>query len=102
MRGFLPWLCLALGATPAAADSMLLGDARRGQALHDRACTRCHVSMVGGDGSAIYTRENRRIRSVEGLEARVAGCSRNTGAGFSPEQVQDVVKYLNDGFYKFQ
>lgn len=88
-------------APPVAAEALLMGDAQHGKALHDRACTRCHVAMFGADGSAIYTRPDRIVKSVEGLEMRVAGCSKNTGAGFTPEQIQDVVKYLNDTFYKF-
>lgn len=79
---------------PVFADSMMLGDAKEGKALHDKACVACH------DSSA-YTRDNRLVKSVGGLVARVNGCNTQLGLGLPKEKIDDVVKYLNDNYYKF-
>jgi len=76
------------------ADSMLLGDAKEGQALHAKVCVACH------DSSA-YTRDNRTVKSVGGLVARVNGCNTQLGLGLPKDKIDDVVKYLNDTYYKF-
>jgi len=90
-----------LTLVPAHAAELQLGDAAKGKDVHAKHCTSCHVSMFGGNGSGIYTRSDRRIKSLEGLDKQVAGCSSNTGANLSKDQINDVVKYLSDEFYKF-
>jgi len=90
-----------LSLVPVHAAELQLGDAAKGKIVHDKNCTSCHVSMFGGDGSGIYTRADRRIKSLEGLEGQVAGCSNNTGVNLTKDQINDVVKYLNDEYYKF-
>lgn len=82
-------------------DTLLMGDATLGKALHDKSCTICHISMFGGDGSKIYTRQDRKVTTIEGLMARVEGCNKNVGTHFDKTQMDDVVKYLSDEFYKF-
>lgn len=83
------------------AEAMLLGDAKQGQKLHQAKCVACHVQQYGGDGSGIYKRADRKVRSIEGLMARVAGCNRQVNAGFSADDVNDVVSYLNETYYRF-
>lgn len=83
-----------------AEDVLLPGDVGRGKTLYDAKCTGCHISLVGGNGTAIHTRRERRIKTPEGLLAQVNGCNRQLNAGLSPEQVKDVVAYLYQAFYK--
>lgn len=97
-------ITLAVGwfATPAgAAEALLPGDPAKGKAAHDKQCTSCHVQMFGGDGSKIYTRKDRKIKTVEGLMGQVKGCNAQVGAKFSKDDVDNVVHYLNTTYYKF-
>lgn len=97
-----PFLCvLAVVATSANAETLLAGDAAKGKATHDAKCAACHVQMFGGDGSKIYTRKDRKIKSAEGLIGRVKGCNKQTGANLSKADVDNVVNFLNTTYYKF-
>jgi len=77
------------------ADSMLLGDAKKGEAFHNAHCSACHTSTV-------YTRPNHTVKTIGGLVGRVNACSSNLGLNMSQDQVNDIVKYLNDTYYKFE
>lgn len=86
---------LFLVILPATAPAALLpGDAGRGQALHERQCTACHDGRV-------YTRANRTVKSVEGLMGRVKLCNQQLGTKLERDQLNDLVKYLDEAFYKF-
>lgn len=87
-----PALLIATGAAHAA---LLPGDAARGKTLHAQHCSGCHDTSV-------YTRTNRRVRSIEALIGQVNGCVRQTGARLDREQVNDIVKYLDESFYEFR
>jgi len=82
-------------ATTAVNAALLPGDAARGKTLHAQQCTACHDTSV-------YTRTNRRIRSVEALIGQVNMCVRQTGLKLDREQVNDLVKYLDESFYEFK
>ena len=77
------------------------GDFQNGKELHQSNCTTCHISIKGGDGSGIYTREDRRIESISALSKQVNRCKDSLGMPWPPEQVSDVVEYLNTKYYKF-
>ena len=88
-------LYLALSATAApAGEAMLMGDAANGKTLHNANCTSCHDSSP-------YTRTNRSVNSIEALVGRVNGCNRQLETNLNKDQINDIVKYLNDTFYKF-
>ncbi|MGV6827172.1 MAG: cytochrome c [bacterium] len=57
-------------------------------------CSGCHDSSV-------YTRKNRRVQSMEQLEAQVRRCDANLGVKLFDDDVNVLVQYLNDQFYKF-
>lgn len=78
------------------------GDATKGKALADKQCQACHVSLFKGDGSGVYTRAERKVKTVAQLSARIAGCNANTGAGWFPEDEVDVAAHLNKTYYKFK
>ena len=87
----------------ALALATLLGDADNGGKVLDKRCTACHINMFGDDGSAIYTREEHSVQSVEGLMARVEVCNVNTQNGeLSTDQIDDITAYLNETFYKYE
>lgn len=87
-------------ALPVTAQSA--ADTQKGQALHDARCVSCHVGMFGGDGSEMYTRDNRKVKNMSQLAARVSACNTNVGANWFPEEEAHVAAYLNSRFYKFK
>jgi mono/diheme cytochrome c family protein len=92
---------LVSGSLNAADDIYeLIGDAQRGKALYANQCVACHVSLVGGDGTALHTRPNRRVQTPEGLIKQVNACNHQLNAGLNAKQVDDLVAYLTQSFYK--
>ena len=89
-------LLLLLNTTASAADY------KHGKQLHDENCITCHVSLVGGDGSGIYTRPDRRIDSKPALVNQVNRCQDSMSMPWPEAHVNDVVHYLNSKFYKFK
>jgi mono/diheme cytochrome c family protein len=77
------------------AYAALAGDSADGQRLHQANCTGCHDSSV-------YTRPNRQIHSLDALKQQVEGCGHAAKKEFSAAEIQNLVKYLNDGYYHFQ
>lgn len=81
-------VCLGAAGGPAVAAPI---DAA---ALHQSQCMSCH-------GTEVYTRADRRVQSMEMLQAQINRCTLATRAGWSEEQKAAVVKYLNDQYYHF-
>ena len=77
------------------AGNYALADAERGQQLHDKHCMKCH-------DTAVYTRENRRVTSQDALAKQVKRCELNLGLQWFDNDVNDVVQFLNQSFYKFE
>ena len=65
-----------------------------GKQLHDTHCQQCH-------DNTIYTRQNSIIHSFGELQARVEFCESANNKNWSETQISEVVKYLNNSFYKF-
>lgn len=87
--------CLAL-LTPAGMTTaaLLPGDAASGKQLHNGHCLGCH-------GNRVYTRSDRKVKTVEGLMGQVRMCDQQLKTNLSREQLSHIVKYLNETFYKF-
>lgn len=81
-------LMLGSGALQAA-------DAKRGEALYQANCMGCHDTSV-------HTRPNSIIPSLNALEKRVRFCETNARLKWSDEQIEDVIAWLNQTFYKFK
>jgi hypothetical protein len=92
MRRILSAVLLVLA--PLGAHAVLPGDAADGKSLHDIYCAGCH-------DTGVYTRPDRRVRSLVALRRQLQGCERAAGTNFSAKEKQDVLKYLNEHFYKF-
>ena len=57
-------------------------------------CTACHESEV-------YTRQDRKVKSLEQLGSMVRACSTQTGAQWFDDEVEIVIEFLNKHYYKF-
>lgn len=104
MRLFAALLVItALAAPGVQADNLtpLPGDPAKGKKLAQQKCSACHARMFGGDGSGIYTRPNRRVKSIEGLMGQVAMCDRQLDTHLSDEDKNDIIIFLNQAYYRF-
>jgi cytochrome c5 len=71
------------------------GDSAAGKRLHDAKCTGCHDASV-------YTRKDRTVRSLDALKRQLDGCSHMAKENFSAAETQNIIKYLDEQFYKFR
>ena len=79
------------------------GDPKTGKALFDKAgCDTCHASLMGGDGSRLFTRPDRKIKSADALLKRVNSCAGQVGAQWFSDEEEHVASYLNRRYYKFK
>jgi cytochrome c553 len=79
------------------------GDAQAGKQLFEQDhCNRCHIAMMGGDGSAIFTRPDHKVRSPQQLLVQLGICGPNAGVTLSDQDKQDLGAYLNQNYYKFK
>ena len=98
-------LCLIAGLllvnSYAQAEPFKAADANAGKALVEKNCISCHASSYGGDGSAIYTRDYRKVQSAKGLVAQIRNCNTMLGLKWFEDEELNVAKYLNQSYYKF-
>ncbi len=92
---------LLLASGYAQAEPFASADAKAGKGLVDKHCINCHASSFGGDGSAIYTREYRKVKSSKGLMAQIRNCSTMLDMKWFEDEELNVAKYLNQTYYKF-
>jgi len=57
-------------------------------------CSACH-------DPSHYTNENRKVKNYKELSKQVDACRYSNNVGWFDEDRDDVVKYLNDTYYKF-
>jgi len=79
-------LALVLVTDPLLAD--------KGETLYENNCTKCHSTEV-------FTRNDRGIKSLEGLKNRVKQCNNAVENKLSDDEIKSVADYLNKKFYKF-
>lgn len=86
-------LALALGLLASA--PVAAADIQAGKKLHDQHCMQCH-------DSGVYTREDRRVNSLEALHKQVRRCEQSLGLKWFDEDIENVVQYLNRNHYHFE
>ena len=69
-------------------------DNAAGKALIDQACQQCH-------DNGMYSRSNSILQSYPELQARVEFCENASKAHWADAQINQVIEYLNDTYYKF-
>ncbi len=83
-------LLISVTSGPAGAS-----DLAHGKQLKQTNCMSCH-------GDEMYTREDRKITTREGLRNQVRRCELTLGLQWFDEDIDDVSGYLNNAFYKFK
>ncbi len=97
------WMALAWFSTAWAQPALFKeADYKLGEKLiSENKCVACHVSKVGGDGSAIY-KPLGRINTAAFLRGMVEQCNTELNMGMFPEEVTSVAAVLNRDHYKFK
>lgn len=96
---FLAFLFIA--SNYASAEPFANADPVAGKALVDKHCINCHAENFGGDGSGIYTREYRKVKTSKGLVAQIRNCNTMLGLKWFEDEELNVASYLNKTYYKF-
>lgn len=96
------FIFLVLSAGLAHADPFAQGDAKIGKAMVEKNCIACHAAKFGGDGSGIYTRPDRKVKTAPGLIAQIRTCNTNLGLKWFEDEELHVASYLNKNYYKFE
>lgn len=87
---------MLIAAQVASANPFPQGNAQTGQKLFAQyKCASCHAAMLGGDGSAMFTRAERKVRDVAGLVEQMRMCTGNLGVTLTPQDEQHLGAYLN-------
>ncbi len=74
--------------------SVNASDIKTGDKLHSDNCTKCHDSSV-------YTRLNKRVKTLPKLGTQVRMCQNNLGISWFDDEVENVIGYLNKNYYHF-
>lgn len=92
MKTFISTLALAIFTT---SFSVNAAEPHAGEERHNQKCMNCHTTDV-------YTRENRRVKTMSALSNQVDNCMKGAAkAEWTNKQTEDVIDYLNSKFYKF-
>ena len=84
---------LIAGLYAPAVQAAAAGDAARGEQLH-RSCLQCH-------GTELYVPPRARVTSLKTLQREVKRWADMYNPRFSPQEVEDLVVWLNRDFYRF-
>lgn len=86
-------LCLLCAVHTSAQAQMKEGETR-GELLYSTHCNACHTSKV-------HWREKKLVTDQRSLKAQVRRWQANAELGWSEEEISDVSRYLNTGYYHF-
>lgn len=94
---------LSTMALAAHAEPFASGNAAAGKKLFDQNhCNQCHDSIMRGNGNAIFTRPNHKVRNTQQLVDQMYACSGNVGITLTHQDEQDLGAYLNQSYYHFK
>lgn len=71
------------------------GNAGEGKKVHEANCLSCH-------NDSVYQRKDRSVRNLDGLNQQINNCGHAVDATLGKTQINDLVKYLNETYYKFK
>ena len=69
-------------------------DPERGRLLYENHCRVCHTSVV-------HVREDRKARSREEIRTWIQRWRKELGLQWGYGEIDDVVEYLNERYYRF-
>ena len=69
--------------------------------IAEHKCTQCHISKVGGDGSAMY-KPKGKFNNAGLLRGMVEMCNTQMNLGLFPEEVTAVAAVINRDHYMFK
>ncbi len=78
------------------------GNIQEGKSIHEEKCNGCHASKFNDDGSKIYTRADRRVKTVSSLSQMITTCNAMLGNNLFPEDELHLAAYLNNKYYKLK
>ena len=55
-----------------------------------------------GDGTAMYTRSDRKVTTPGKLKAQIAVCNAELATNYFPDEEEHIAAYLNLRYYKFK
>ena len=92
-----PFVLFSIAAvlSVSAQAATLPGDASSGKKLYDARCTSCH-------NDSVYTRKDHKVKSLQELTEQIHNCEHMADVTLGKSQVNDLVKYLNETYYKFK
>jgi mono/diheme cytochrome c family protein len=93
-------LCYAIASQ--AADPFASGNPVIGKQMVQANCIACHAGRFGGDGSAIYTRDDHIVKTPNGLIQQIRNCNTNLGLKWFDDEEMNVAAYLNQTYYHLQ
>jgi len=88
------WSVIACTTGSDAQKEIKIAEKVDGKSLHKQSCSKCHDSSV-------YTKADRKIKSLDSLEKRVKGCNANIGSNLEPKELKAITSFLNSEYYKF-
>jgi hypothetical protein len=95
-------MLLGISAT-ACAMPFSKGEAGAGKKIVEQhKCNDCHAGILGGDGSAMFTRTDRKIKKPAALAAQITRCSNSNGLMLFEDDEENIGAYLNKNYYKFK
>jgi hypothetical protein len=92
---------IAACSLPLYANPFDKGDVAAGKALTEHQCSTCHIERFGGDGSKIYTRADRKIKTAAQLQAQIARCNKMAKTNLTYQEQLDIGAFLDRNYYKF-
>lgn len=95
--------CVVMASLPCYANDLFkTADIAAGKKLVETNCISCHAASFGGDGSEIYTRELRKIKTPSGLIVQVRNCNTMLDLKWFEEDEINAAAYLNQQYYHFK
>ncbi len=72
------------------------GNSAKGKKIYSKSeCLRCHQS------NKLFTRKDHKVKTLSQLNSQVRKCDTQLNTHLFDDEIEDVVAYLNQAYYKF-